>query len=167
MNLWNRRIALSASFLLLALASAPGQAAWGEKRLVGTYRLVERVAVAGGARKSPPEVLGTLTFTKTHRTVIMKWMSADGEPVSIAQISTYTLSGGRYCESVVYGAQSNLGAPGVTYDTPSESPVCTAAISDAAGFSFDVPGEKLRIQVSRDKLIGTTPRWTDHWEKVK
>jgi hypothetical protein len=68
---------------------------------------------------------------------------------------------------VVYGVQSNLGAPGVSYDTPSETKVCTAAISDASGLAFDVPGEKLRLRVSRDAIFATTPRWSDHWEKVK
>jgi len=68
---------------------------------------------------------------------------------------------------VVYGVQSNLGAPGVSYDAPTETKVCTTAISDASGLAFDVPGEKLRLHVSRDGLVATTPRWTDQWEKVK
>jgi hypothetical protein len=108
-----------------------------------------------------------MTFTKTRRTVIMKWASSDGMPVSIAFIAAYTLSGEKYCESVVYGVQSNLGAPGVSYDTPSETKTCTAAISDASGLSFDVPNERLRLRVGREGIIATTPRWTDHWEKVK
>lgn len=162
-----RRAALPVSVLLCALAATFGEAAWDEKKLVGTYRLTQRVAADGKERKSPPEVQGSMTFTKTRRTVIMNWMSADGEPVSIALIASYTLSGGKYCESVEYGVQSNLGAPGVSYDTPSAAPVCTAVISDATGLSFEVPGEQLRIQITRDQAIATTPRWTDHWERVK
>jgi hypothetical protein len=108
-----------------------------------------------------------MTFTKTRRTVIMKWNAPDGTPVSIAFIGAYTLSGGKYCESVVYGVQSNLGAPGVSYDAPSETKVCTAALSDAAGMAFEVPAEKLRLSVTRDGIVATTPRWTDQWKKVK
>lgn len=163
----NRSI-LSASILFAVLSVSSVHAAWDGKKLVGTYRLVERVPVAaGGAHKTPPEVLGSMTFSKTRRTVIMKWTDAEGQPVSIAQITSYTLSGGKFCESVEYGVQSNLGGPGVSYDAPSTSPACSAAISDATGFAFDVPGEKLRIQITRDGLIATTPRWTDHWVRVK
>jgi hypothetical protein len=162
-----KRAALLATILLCALAATTEGTAGDEKKLVGTYRLVERVANGGGAHASPPAVLGTMTFSKTRRTVIMKWAGDDGSPVSIALIATYTLSGGKYCESVEYGAQSNLGAPGISYDTPSATPACSAAISDAVGFAFDVPGEKLRIQITHDGILTTTPRWTDHWERVK
>ena len=108
-----------------------------------------------------------MTFTKTRRTVIMRWKDAEGQPVSIAYIAGYTLSGGKYCENVIYGVQSNLGGPGVSYDPPTDTPACNAATSDAVGIAFDVPNERLRLQFTRDGFIATTPRWTDHWEKVK
>jgi hypothetical protein len=54
----------------------------------------------------------------------------------------------------------------VTYDPVVSEPVCTAAISDAAGLAFDIPGENLRLQISRDGFTGTTKRWIDHWKKV-
>ena len=113
------------------------------------------------------DLVGFMTFTKTRRTVIMRWPGPDATPVSIAFIAAYTLSGQKYCESVAYGVQSNLGAPGVSYDIPSETKVCTAAISDASGLSFDVPNENLRLRVGRDGIIATTSRWTDYWERVK
>jgi len=96
----------------------------------------------------------------------MKWKGRDPEPASIALIASYTLSGGKYCESVAYGVNGNLGSPGVTYDTPSAAPSCSAVISDASGLAFDIPGDKLRLRVTRDGIIATTPRWTDHWERV-
>jgi len=167
MEKFMKRTILSAAILVGALAATPTVGAWGGRKLVGTYRLVERVPTGGGAHKAPPEVLGAMTFSKTRRTVIMKWADADGQPVSIAQITNYTLSGEKFCESVEYGMQSNLGGPGVSYDTPSPSPACSAAISDAVGFAFDIPGEKLRIQITHDGLIATSPGWTDHWARVK
>jgi hypothetical protein len=160
------RLAVFGSLVGVAVALAPQADAVSEKALVGSYALVRRVA-NDGTTLTGPEVLGFMTFTKTRRTVIMKWASSDGMPVSIAFIAAYTLSGEKYCESVVYGVQSNLGAPGVSYDTPSETKTCTAAISDASGLSFDVPNERLRLRVGREGIIATTPRWTDHWEKVK
>lgn len=160
------RTALLAALVGLALAGAPAAFAASKKALVGSYVLAKRVS-ADGRTLSGAEVLGFMTFTRTRRTVIMKWNGSGAEPVSVAFIGAYALSGGKYCESVVYGAQSNLGAPGVSYDTPSDTKVCTTAISDASGLSFDVPGENLRLRVGRDGIIATTPRWTDYWEKVK
>lgn len=160
------RVALTALTFALVLAAAPRAEAGEEKALVGAYKLAKRVTSDGKALEDPA-VIGFMSFSRTHRTVIMKWAVPDGPPASIALIAAYTLSGGKYCESVTYGANANFGAPGVTYDEPSKSPVCTAAISDASGLAFDVPGENLRLRVGRDGIIATTPGWTDHWEKVK
>ena len=141
-------------------------AAGDEKALVGSYRLAKRV-MTGGKELTGPEVVGFMTFAKGYRTVILSWNGDDGKRVSISFIASYTLSGGKYCESETFGSNADLGTPGVTYDTPSPSPVCTAAMSDASGLAFDVPGEKLRLRVMREGIIATAPGWTDHWEKVK
>jgi len=161
-----RRAAAATALFGILVVAAPRIRAGDEKALVGSYRLTKRMA-KDGTEVTGPTVIGIMTFTKTHRTVILKWNAPDGEPVSISFIATYTLSGGKYCESVVYGEQSNLGAPGVSYDTPSTSPTCTAALTDASGLAFDVPNEKLRLRVTRAGIHATTPRWTDHWTKVK
>ncbi len=158
--------AFRASVAALALSAAFPAAAGQSKELVGSYQLVKRVTKEGTELKSP-DVVGFMTYTKTRRTVIMKWNASDGGAVSISFIAGYSIGGGKYCENIVYGVQSNLGGPGVSYDAPSDSPTCTAAITDATGLSFDVPNEKLRLRVTRDGIIATTPRWTDHWERAK
>ena len=161
-----RRLTLLMTLLGVILAGSPLVSAAGPKALVGSFALAKRVA-KDGTTVTGPDVIGFLTFTKTRRTVIMKWKAADGSPVSIAFIGDYTLAGEKYCENVVYGVQSNLGAPGVSYDTPSATKACTTAISDASGLSFDVPGENLRLRIVREGIIATTPRWTDTWERLK
>jgi len=166
MRILPRRLAFLGSLAGIAVAFSPHAVAVSERALVGSYRLAKRVA-KDGKTLTGPEVVGFMTFTKTRRTVIMKWDAADAAPVSIAFIADYSLSGEKYCESVVYGVQSNLGAPGVSYDTPSETKACATAISDASGVSFDVPGESLRLRIGRDGIIATTPRWTDYWDRVK
>src|SRR5262245_11692859 len=97
--------------LMLAVSAA---SAGDEKTLVGSYRLVKRVA-AGGQEQHPPEVIGFMTFTKTHRTVIMKWDQPRGVAASIAEITSYSMTGGKFCEKEEYGVNGNLGADGVTY----------------------------------------------------
>lgn len=161
-----RRTALLVALAGLVLVASPPAAAAREKALVGSYKLVKRVTKDGKTLEGP-EIMGFMTFTKTHRTVIMTWNGGSENPTSIALIATYTLSGGKYCENEIYGVEGNLRAPGVAYDTPSAAPVCTAALSDASGLSFDVPNEPLRFRVGRDGIISTTPRWTDYWERVK
>ena len=161
-----RRLALCASLAGLVAAMVPSASAGGAGALVGSYALTKRVK-KDGTTVPASDLIGYMTFTKSRRSVIMRWPGPDGTPVSIAYIADYTLSGEKYCESVVYGVQSNLGAPGVSYDTPTETKECNAAISDATGLSFDVPREKLRLQFVKNGMIATTPRWTDHWEKVK
>lgn len=160
-----RRIALVASMALVIL-TPPQASAGDEKPLVGSYALVRRAGKDGKEIKGP-DVLGFMTFTKTRRTVIMRWKDAEGQPVSIAYIAGYTLSGGKYCENVIYGVQSNLGGPGVSYDAPTDTPACNVAVSDAGGIAFDIPNERLRLQISRNGLVATTSKWTDHWERVK
>jgi len=147
-------------------AASPPASAGKEKALVGSYTLAKRVT-QDGKTLTGSELVGFMTFTRTRRTVIMRWPSPESTPVSIAFIAAYTLSGQKYCESVAYGVQINLGAPGASYDTPSETKSCTAAISDASGLLFDVPGENLRFRIGRDGIIATTPRWTDYWKRVK
>lgn len=151
--------------ILLLLAAAPS-AAGDEKLLQGTYRLTERTTTDGKTLKEP-DVLGVMTFTKTTRTVILKWTNTDGKPVSIALIARYTLENEKYCETVDYGVEGDLRAPGVSYDAPATAPSCTAAIKDAAGLAFDIPGETLRLRVTRDGIVTTAARWSDHWAKVK
>jgi hypothetical protein len=149
------------------LAATVGIAGAGDgTTMVGSYVLAKRVAT-DGATLSGPDVAGFMTFTKTYRSVIMRWPAAGGPPASISLIATYTLAGGKYCESVIHGASGNLGAPGLTYDTPSPTPACTTVTSDGSGLVFDIPGERLRLRITPSGLIATTPRWTDHWEKVK
>lgn len=161
-----RWTALLVALACFVLAASPPATAGREKALVGSYKLAKRV-MKDGTTVTGPEVLGFITFTKTHRTVIMKWNGSSENPTSIALIATYTLSGEKYCETEIYGVEGNLRAPGVAYDTLPTEPTCTAAISDASGLSFDVPNEKLRFRVGRDGIISTTPRWTDYWERVK
>lgn len=166
MNAWLRRTALLVALAGLVLMASPPAFAGREKALVGSYKLVKRVTKDGKTLEGP-EILGFMTFTKTHRAIIMKWNGGSESPTSIALIATYTLSGEKYCETEIYGVEGNLRAPGVAYDTLPTGPTCTAAISDASGLSFDVPNENLRFRVGRDGIISTTPRWTDYWERVK
>ena len=68
----------------------------GGRRRKGPGRLLRARPPRDGRRKlqGPPDVVGFMTFTRTHRTVILKWNASDGTPVSIAFIAAYTLSGG-------------------------------------------------------------------------
>jgi hypothetical protein len=166
MNGWLRRTAPLVTLAGVVAAGYPPASAGGEKALVGSYAHTKRV-MKDGTTVTSPEVVGFMTFTKTRRTVIMKWNGSSENPTSIALIAAYTLAGEKYCETELYGVEGNLRLPGVAYDSLPTEPSCTAALSDASGLSFDIPNEKLRFRVGRDGIISTTPRWTDYWERVK
>ena len=154
--------------LLAATAALAGPAFAGEEKpLIGSYRLVKRV-LSGGQELLPPEVVGFMTFSKTHRTLNIRWTGDGGEPVSLSLVSAYTVDGGRYCETPMYWMQNNLDTPGVKYDWPAAKSTCTALARDATGTSFDVPGESVRLRLTRDGVIATSRgRFDDHWERVK
>src|SRR5262249_34749417 len=97
-----RRASCIAMILCAGLLANSRSAAGDEKALVGSYRLVKRVT-KDGSEFVPPGVVGFMTFTKTHRTVIMKWSVSGAEAASIAEITSYTLEHGAFCESVEYG----------------------------------------------------------------
>lgn len=162
-----RTISRTISLLATALALASPAAAGEEKLLVGSYRWVKRVLPGGGELK-PPEIVGFMTFSKTHRSLNARWTGPAGEPVSLSLVSAYTVESGRYCETPLYWMQNNLDAPGVAYDWPAAKAACSALGRDASGTSFDVPGEQVRFRVSRDGIIGSSHgRFDDHWERVK
>ena len=159
----SRNLALLAAALALAEPAAAGE----EKPLVGSYRLVQRV-LSGGGEVHPPEIVGFMTFSKTHRTLNMRWTGNGGETVSLSLVSAYTVDGGRYCEIPMYWMQNNLDTPGVKYEWPAAKSTCTALARDATGTSFDVPGEPVRLRLTRDGAIATSQgRFDDHWERVK
>ncbi len=151
---------------VLTVASAPRAAAGDEEALLGSYRLMKRVLTDGKELRFP-EIVGFMTYTKTHRNFNLMWKDEKGARASLSLIATYTLAGGKYCERPVYWMQNNVGMPGIEYEWPSEKNRCAEVVSDASGTSFDVPGEPPRMQVTRNGFVASAKNmWTDHWERV-
>lgn len=134
--------------------------------LEGSYRLVKRM-LPGGKHVKYPDVVGFMTYTKTERSLTVMWKDPTGAPVSLSVIATYTLSNGKYCEKPVYWMQNNMGLPGLSYTPPPEKKQCADVVSDAAGVSFDMPGEPERMLFTRDGFVATAKdMWTDTWKRV-
>jgi hypothetical protein len=150
----------------LALTIASIASAGGEKILEGSYRLTKRV-LPNGKELGYPDIIGFMTYTATERNFNIMWKDAKGAPVSLSSIATYTLSGGKYCETPVYWMQNNMGMPGLSYQWPPDKSRCAEVVTDADGTSFDVPGEPERMRFTRAGFVATAKdMWTDTWKRV-
>jgi hypothetical protein len=115
-----------------------------------------------------PNVVGFMTVTKTERSLNVMWKDPRGAPVSLSLIATYTLGNGKYCEKPVYWMQNNMGMPGLSYESPPEKKQCADVVVDAAGTSFDMPGEPERMLFTREGFVATAKdMWTDTWKRVE
>ena len=162
-----RRAVASAILAAVTVISVPLAGPDDAKALAGSYRLVKRV-LPGGKHVKYPDIVGFMTYTKTERSLTVMWKDAKGAPVSLSLIASYTLSNGKYCEKPVYWMQNNMGLPGLSFEWPPEKNLCADVVSDAAGVSFDMPGEPERMLFTRDGFIATAKdMWTDTWKRVE
>src|SRR5262245_53004204 len=86
--------------------------------LVGNYILDYR-ELPDGKKVRYPEVLGWMTYTKTHRNLNVYW-TENGKPTSVSMISKYTLSDKEYTEEGLYKAANEAGK-GIAYETKATS----------------------------------------------
>ena len=61
----------------------------------GTYQLVAR-KLPDGTRMKAPDIMGLLTFTKTHRNFNIVWKDKDGKYFSYSVVSSYELTESEY-----------------------------------------------------------------------
>ena len=75
-------IVISVSFLFSSFLLAQNV------NIEGTYKLVTRV-LSDGTRLKAPDIVGLMTFTKTHRNFNLVWVDKDGKHFSYSVVSTY------------------------------------------------------------------------------
>src|SRR5712691_11083075 len=80
--------------VLLCALSASAQT----PSIEGTYQLISRKLPDGTVLK-PPDIMGLLTYTKTHRNFNIVIKDATGKFYSYSLVSTYTLTPTEYSET--------------------------------------------------------------------
>jgi hypothetical protein len=105
--------------LTLALSFAgepPRPQASSAPSIEGTYQLIAR-QLPDGTRLSPPEIMGLWTYTKTHRNFNLVRKEATGKFASFSLVSTYTLTGTEYRETVLFSIRTDqIGGKDIVYD---------------------------------------------------
>lgn len=132
----------------------------------GTYRLVSRTLPDGRVQR-PPEVVGLMTLTKTHRN--MNVMVKDGgKHFSLSQVSTYKLTDREFSETLLFQMVNNeIGGKGITYDTNGRTESSPAKI-DGGRVEFKFPFETPTVAFDGDKATARAPNGLlAIWEKVQ
>ena len=107
--------------LTLALSFAgipPTPQASSAPRIEGTYQLIAR-QFPDGTMLRPPDIMGLITYTKTHRNVNIVRKDATGKFTSFSSVSTYTLTATEYTETILFSIRTDqIGEK--TSSTPSQ-----------------------------------------------
>jgi hypothetical protein len=160
---------LSVSLLLaaVAMASDPPKVAGKTPSIEGTYQLVSRT-LPDGTKMMPPDIIGLLTFTKTHRNFNIVWKQPDGKKFSLSIVSTYKLTAKDYTETLLYVMQNDeITGKGLTYDFSGQSKT-VPIVMESGGIKIKLPFDPATVTISGNKIIGVAESmFTDDWEKIQ
>lgn len=167
-----QRVASSAVLTLgvlggFALAHDPGERP-GEPAtsgIEGSYELVRRV-LPDGRELRPPDVVGFLTYTSTHRNFNVRW-GDEANPTSLSYVCKYTLTADEYREEPLHWMEHNLRRPGVSFDPPAAKSERSEVSREGGAIRFDMKGEPVVMRFSGETLTATAEgQFVDHWRKV-
>ena len=151
----------------VAIAKEPPKATAKSPSIEGTYKLVSRT-LPDGTKMTSPDIIGLLTFTKTHRNFNIAWKQPDGKKFSLSIISTYKLTGKDYSETHLYVMQNDeITGKGLTYDFT--SCLATVPITMSGGsIAIKLPFDPATVTFSGNKITGVAESmFTDIWEKIE
>jgi hypothetical protein len=157
---------LSRMLIILVLCSAvpaPAQA----PSIEGTYQLASR-KLPDGTVQSPPNIMGALTYTKTHRNFNVIWKDAQGKFFSYSLVSTYKLTPTEYSETILFSILNDqISGKEIVYNLsrPTQSiPVKVEGRRIQLKLPFDPPS----VVFEGDKMTATAEgQFVDVWEKVQ
>ena len=132
----------------------------------GTYRLVVR-KLPDGTRLTAPNVMGLVTFTKTHRNFNVAWVDKDGKHFSYSVVSTYKITDTDYSESIIFSVMNDeTSGKGITYTMSGDSATVPVKISEGK-IEFKMPFDPVTIVFDGDRFVATSEgNFTDYWSKV-
>ena len=135
--------------------------------LEGTYRLVSR-QLPDGTIKSSPDVLGLLSFTKTHRNLQVVWKGANGILCSYSLASTYSFTPAKYTEKVLFTSLNDYTTgQKIAFDLVKRNQtvqIISAAEIDAAKTPFEPP----TMVIDGNRIITTAEgMFIDEWERIE
>jgi hypothetical protein len=148
--------------VLCVAVSVPAQA----PSIEGTYQLVSR-KLPDGTMQNPPDIMGLLTYTKSHRNFNIIWKDAQRKFFSYSLVSTYKLTPTEYSETILFSILNDqIGGKDIVYDL--SRPAQTAPVKVEGGrLQFKLPFDPPAVVFEGGKMTATAEgRFVDVWEKV-
>ena len=128
----------------------------------GTYKPSSR-QLPDGTMQKPPDIMGLLTYTKSHRNFNVIAKDAEGTWNSLALVSTYELTPTEYRETLIYSTR--VRGQEISHDLSGETRRVPVTVEDGR-IQFKLPFEPPAVVVEGNKLTATADGRVDVWEKV-
>ncbi len=137
-----------------------------EPNIEGTYKLVSR-EFADGTKQGPPDIMGLITYTKTHRNFNVMWKDAEGKLFSYSLVSTYKLTASEYNETVMFSILNDqIGGKEIKYDLSGPSQSAPVTMEDGR-IKVNLPFDPVTVTIEGDKMKAESQEFVDYWEKVE
>src|SRR5712691_5113461 len=152
-----------ACMVLLFASAASAQA----PSIEGTYQLISR-KLPDGTMLKPPDIMGLLTYTKSHRNFNFVRKDATGKFRSFSLVSTYKLTATEYSETLLFSILTDqIGGKDTVYDLAGQTG-STPVHMEGGRLQFKPPfDEGVSLVFEGNTLTATTAvGHVDVWEKV-
>jgi hypothetical protein len=145
-------------FVSAAAAQAPS--------IEGTYQLVSRTLPNGTVLK-PPDIMGLLTYTKTHRNFNIVIKDATGKFYSYSLVSTYKLTPTEFSETRLFSILNDQpGGKDIVYDLSGKTQSVPVTM-EGGRLQFKPPFDPPALVFEGNKMTATLDGgFADVWEKV-
>lgn len=132
----------------------------------GTYKLISR-KLPDGTVQRPPEIMGLLTYTTSHRNFNVVWKDATGKFFSYSLVSTYQLTPTEYRETMLFSILNDqIGGKDIVYDLSGQTQSVPVTV-DGGRIQFKLPFDPPVVLFEGDTMTATAEgRFVDMWEKV-
>ena len=159
-------VALGAMSMLVALTIGARCFAGEQPTIEGTYKLSSR-KLPDGTMQKPPDIIGLLTYTKSHRNFNIVWKDATGKFFSYSLVSTYKLTPTEYSETRLFSILNDqIGGKDIVYDLSAQTQSVPVNM-DGGRLQFKLPFDPPSVVFEGDKMTATAEgRFVDVWEKV-
>ena len=150
---------------VLVLCSAASTAAQAPN-IEGTYQLVSR-KLPDGTTHAPPDIMGLLTYTKSHRNFNIIWKDAQSKLFSYSLVSTYKLTPTEYSETILFSILNDqIGGKDIVYDLSGKTQSVPVK-GEGGRLQFKLPFDPPAVVFEGGKMTATAEgRFVDVWEKV-
>jgi hypothetical protein len=132
----------------------------------GTYQLGSRKLPDGTILK-PPDIMGLLTYTKSHRNFNIIWKDTTGKFFSYSLVSTYKLTPTEYSETRLFSILNDqIGGKDIVYDLSGKTQSVPVTM-DSRRLQFKLPFDPPAAVFEGDKMTATAEgQFIDVWDKV-